>query len=151
MKADIPFAKKHLCETEKYPLSAKGRINGKGAYNNNCWYWLPASGEGMVLIRRQMLTHFPTVTKSAGFQPEPLLITHCSKLMAHYSLLIVVLASSQRWGRRSLPRRQMLSHFPTVTRSAGFQPEPLLIAHCSLLTTHHSLLTAHCSQSIAKA
>ena len=25
------------------------------------------------IIRRQMLAHFPTVTKSAGFQPEPLL------------------------------------------------------------------------------
>ena len=31
MKADIPFAKKYLCEAEKYPLSVKGRINGKGA------------------------------------------------------------------------------------------------------------------------
>ena len=36
-------------------------------------YWLPASSRGMVLIRRQMLPHFPTVTQSAGFQPEPLL------------------------------------------------------------------------------
>ena len=41
-----------------------------------------------------MLTHFPTVTQSAGFQPEPLLITDCSLLIAHSSLLIGVLASS---------------------------------------------------------
>ena len=75
------------------------------------WYWLPASGRGMVLIRRQMLPHFPTVTQSAGFQPEPLittpcslLITHCSSLTTHRSLPIAcgVLASSQQLGRRSL-------------------------------------------------
>ena len=33
----------------------------------------------------------------------------------------------------------MLTHFPTVTQSAGFQPEPLLIAHYSFLTTLCSL------------
>ena len=52
-------------------------------------YWLPASSEGMVLIRRQMLKHFPTVTQSTGFQPEPLVNTRCSSLIAHYSMLIV--------------------------------------------------------------
>ena len=36
-------------------------------------------------------------------------------------------------GMESLIRRQMLTHFPTVTQSAGFQPEPLLITLCSLL------------------
>ena len=42
--------------------------------------WLPASIEGFSATRRQMLSHFPTVTKSAGFQPkheskEPALVT----------------------------------------------------------------------------
>ena len=37
----------------------------------------------------------------------------------------------------------MLAHFPTVTKSAGFQPEPLLTAHSSLLIAHCSLLTAY--------
>ena len=69
------------------------------------WYWLPASIEGLVLTRRQMLTHFPTVTKSTGFQPEPLLTAHCSLLIDHYSLLTT---------------------------------------HCSLLIAHCSLLIAQC-------
>ena len=38
----------------------------------------------------------------------------------------------------------MLTHFPTVTQSTGFQPEPLLTAHCSKLTAHSSLLLAQC-------
>ena len=40
-------------------------------------------------------------------------------------------------------RRQMLSHFPTVTQSTGFQPEPLLTTHCSLLIAHSPSLTPH--------
>ena len=44
----------------------------------------------------------------------------------------------------TITRRQMLTHFPTVTQSTGFQPEPLLTAHCSKLTAHSSLLLAQC-------
>ena len=47
--------------------------------HHSLWYWLPASGEGLVATRRQMLSHFPTVTQSTGFQPEPLLTTHCHR------------------------------------------------------------------------
>ena len=69
----------------------KGRhgIDSKHILSAHCsaGYWLPANGEGMALIRRQMLTHFPTVTQSTGFQPELLLTTYCSLLIAHYSLL----------------------------------------------------------------
>ena len=84
-------------------------------------YWLPASCGGMVLIRRQMLTHFPTVTQSTGFQPEPLLTTPCSLLIAQCGT-----GFQPAVGSVTIIRRQMLSHFPTVTQSAGFQPEPLL-------------------------
>ena len=44
-------------------------------------------------------------------------------------LIVLVLASSQLWGLIAT-RRQMLTHFPTVTQSTGFQPEPLLTPHC---------------------
>ena len=37
----------------------------------------------VTITRRQMLAHFPTVTQSTGFQPESLLTTHCSLLIAH--------------------------------------------------------------------
>ena len=77
---------------------------------------------------------------TSGWKPVPRQIAYCSLLIAHSSLLSVVLASSQRCGRRLLPRRQMQSHFPTVTKSAGFQPEQLLITHCSKLIAHYSLL-----------
>ena len=79
----------------------------------------PAEGS-VTIIRRQMLAHFPTVTQSAGFQPEPLLTTHCSVgywLPASCEGLVLI-------------RGQMLAHFPTVTQSTGFQPEPLLITQC---------------------
>ena len=53
-------------------------------------------------------------------------ITDYWLLIADYCLLIIlVLTSSQQWGLIAT-RRQMLTHFPTVTQSAGFQPEPLL-------------------------
>ena len=76
--------------------------------------------------------------------------THCSLLTTHHSLLLLsrVLASSQLWVI-GLIRRQMLAHFPTVTQSAGFQPEPLIITLCSLHIAHYSLLTTHCSLLIA--
>ena len=86
------------------------------------------------LIRRQMLTHFPTVTQSAGFQPEPLLTTHCSLLTAHCSLLIVVLASSQNsCSLLNAHCSLLIAHCGT-----GFQPEP---AHYSMLTAPCSLLS----------
>ena len=73
-------------------------------------YWLPASCGGMVLIHRQMLTHFPTTLKvlvsSQNLSSQ--LTTHCSLLTAHYPLL--------------------------TTHCS------LLTAHYSLLTTHCSLL-----------
>ena len=59
---------------------------------------------------------------------------HCSLLIAHYSLLSRVLASSQRWGMEFVIRRQMLTHFPTVTQSTGFQPEPLLTGIWSMIS-----------------
>ena len=34
----------------------------------------------------------------------------------------------------------MLTHFPTVTQSTGFQPEPLLKAYCSLLKPSETVL-----------
>ena len=46
-------------------------------------------------------------------------------------------------GRVTIIRRQMLTHFPTVTQSAGFQPEPLLITLCSLLKLERLRLEAY--------
>ena len=110
------------------------------------WYWLPASGEGMVLIRRQMLTHFPTVTQSTGFQPEPLLIAHYSPLTTHHSLLTTHY-SLLTIHRKGLGWKPILSvtgdevRIMTIAKQlAGSQYQnTLLIAHYSFLTTLCSL------------
>ena len=69
----------------------------------------------VTIIRRQMLSHFPTVTKSTGFQPEPLLITHHSPLIAEsgtgFQQADIAITSS--------PETASL-----VTESIGFQPKP---------------------------
>ena len=72
-------------------VSTKIINNQQSLLTTHCWvgYWLPASSRGMTLIRRQMLTHFPTVTKSTGFQPEPLLTAHYTLLTTHNSLLTI--------------------------------------------------------------
>ena len=81
---------------------------------STCWYWLPASIEAIVLIRRQMLSHFPTVTQSAGFQPEPLIIT---MLIAHNPSLRLRLEAYTFSNRgRSLRKAD--------SQSAGWKPVP---------------------------
>ena len=84
-----------MLRLEAYTLSNRGRslriADSQSAgwkpvpkhINYSVGYWLPASCEGLIANRRQMLAHFPTVTQSTGFQPEPLLTTHCSLLIAH--------------------------------------------------------------------
>ena len=84
-----------MLRLEAYTLSNRGRSLRIADSQSAGWkpvpkhihysvgYWLPASCEGLIANRRQMLAHFPTVTQSTGFQPEPLLTTHCSLLIAH--------------------------------------------------------------------
>ena len=74
----------------------------------------PAVGS-VTIIRRQMLSHFPTVTKSTGFQPEPLLITHHSPLIAESGTGFQQADNAIT----SSPETASL-----VTESIGFQPKP---------------------------
>ena len=88
-----------MIRLEAYTLSNRGRslriADSQSAgwkpvpkhINYSVGYWLPASCEGLIANRRQMLAHFPTVTQSTGFQPEPLLTAHPSLLTPHYSSL----------------------------------------------------------------
>ena len=84
-----------LHRLEAYTLSNRGRsprhsdssirlLAGSQYQVPKDWrYWLPARGwEIDVVTRGQMLSHFPTVTKSIGFQPTPL-PTPCSLLISH--------------------------------------------------------------------
>ena len=60
-----------------------------------------------------MLSHFPTVTQSAGFQPEQLITAHSSLLSAHCSAGYWLPASGEGM---ALIRRQMLSHDVSVNK-----------------------------------
>ena len=79
----------------------------------------------MIIIRRQMLTHFPTVTQSAGFQPEP------SLTQGYWSRKHKVLASCQNIGSA---RRENRNPQPTLIFMIIFcktrgkrNPQPTLI------------------------
>ena len=67
----------------------KGRVFSLLTTHCLCGTGFQPAVESTTIIRRQMLSHFPTVTQSTGFQPEPLLITHSSlfKLETLWNLL----------------------------------------------------------------
>ena len=57
---------------------AKGRVFSLLTTHCLCGTGFQPAVESTTIIRRQMLSHFPTVTQSTGFQPEPLRMTLCS-------------------------------------------------------------------------
>ena len=151
------LSQKNTSARQKYPLSAKERINGKGAYNNNYWYWLPASGKGMALIRRQMPPHFPTALKVLASSQNrwSSLTTHCFPPETSWNgpphnkgeLERVLPSPRLRQEAYALSNRRRSLRIMTIAKQlAGSQYQnTLLHTHCSLLIAHYSLLTTHCS------
>ena len=97
-------------------------------------FWLEAS----TFSNRGRSLRIVIQAKRAGWKPVP-------KHIAHHSLLIAQCGTGFQPAVKSMTiiRRQMLKHFPTVTKSTGFQPELLLTTYCSLLIAHYSLLKIH--------
>ena len=99
----------------------------------------------MVLIRRQMLAHFPTVTQSTGFQPEPLRWTVSDSDDDNDSRFSDSDSDDDNDSRFSVSDDDNDSRFSVSdSDSVVTQHSPLNTKH-SLLTAHHSLLIAHYS------
>ena len=82
--------------------------------------------------RSQLIAHHSSLTTHRSS-----LTTHRSSLIAHHHHSPLITHNGTGFQPAvvcvTIIRRQMLTHFPTVTQSTGFQPEPLLITLCSLL------------------
>ena len=92
----------------------------------------------MTSIRRQMLSHFPTVTQSTGFQPEPLRWTVSDSDDDNDSRFSDSDSDNDNDSDNDSDS-VVTQHSPLITHRS------LLTAHYSLLITHYSLLITHMS------
>ena len=83
------------------------------------------------LTRGQMLTHFPTVTQSIGFQPNP---------QPRVQLMVTQSIGFQPKPQLSPPAHQRPERSHT---SSATSHQPPVISHQSSVTSHHSSLITH--------